>query len=209
MKIKNRNYKLFTKPKKVAFLGPDGAGKSTILENTITESAGGFGKIKYIHLKFSIARDLRQKPQIKVVKPHSNPPYGYTKSCIKYCYLIAQYLLGLIYLNLRYCKKDLIVFDRYYYDVLVDPKRFRLQEIKFLAILLKIIIPQPNVVLLITCLDPDLIYNRKQDLTLSEINRQLISYAKFKGSSILNIINQDKSVDQITKEVQEKLIDHL
>ena len=194
IRLKNRFLKFFTKPKKIAFLGPDGAGKSTAIDSFLSDVSSGFGHVKYIHLKVELDFARRQEQRAKKInlKPHAKKPYSYSKSSVKYLYLLLQYLLGTTYLNVRYSSKDLMVFDRYYHDILVDPLRFRLQKIKFFESLIKTLLPTPDIIVIISA-NESIIFKRKQDLTLDEIKRQLSEYAKIATPNVLRLNNEDIS----------------
>ena len=63
------------------------------------------------------------------------------------------------------------IFDRYIYDFIVDPKRSRINLPTWLRKLYVKFTPQPKIVFYLHA-DPDVIFKRKQELTLEEIKRQ-------------------------------------
>ena len=207
-RLKWKIQKLFSKPKKIVFLGPDGAGKSTLISSFISDVSGGYGNVKYIHLKLPFPTVKNKEKKQIIAKPHSNNPYGYVKSSIKYIYLLIQYVYGLIFINIRYSSKDLIIFDRYYYDIFVDPRRFRLRRIKLLEILIKNILPSPDLVLVVTA-SAETMFKRKQDLTIEEIRRQLSEYQKVKGHYVHRLINEKETLNKFCDKSKNLILNNL
>lgn len=68
-------------------------------------------------------------------------------------------------------KGDIILYERYYYDILFHPRRYRAREIKFVAKLLTKMIPRPDLIVYLHG-EPSIIQSRKPELSLDEISRQ-------------------------------------
>lgn len=166
----------------VAFIGTDGSGKSTIIESIrpALESAL-HSKIKYEHMRPnilpSIARLLGGKPHepgTLVTDPHGSTPSGFWGSLLRLCYYSLDYILGYwlkIYPD-KVKKPCIYIFDRYFYDFVIDPVRSRISLPKKLLEWFQVIIPEPDLIL---CLgsDPEVIYDRKPELSLKEVTRQV------------------------------------
>ena len=73
------------------------------------------------------------------------------------------------------------MFDRYYYDYLIDPKRGKIKLPRWLLKLGQFFIPEPDMIL---CLgtNAESIHRRKPELTLIEVERQVV---ELKNSVIL------------------------
>lgn len=188
----------------VAFLGSDGSGKSTIIE-LLKSSNLPFRKFQYFHLK-----PIKPKQTNSIVSdPHKQPIYSPLKSYFKLLYLIVQYNLGWLknILPLK-IKSTLIVFDRYYDDLLVDPKRFRYGGGILIAKWVNKLIPKPDIVFVLTA-SPEIIYRRKQEVKIDELIRQIKAYNSLANKKDYHIIDVNRSPIKITYEVIRAMIDKM
>lgn len=174
----------------IAFLGTDGSGKSTIVENIRPTLNNAFHKaVYYEHMRpkkfLSIARLLGKKERFSgpVTNPHGSEPSGLVGSFVRWFYYMLDYTLG-YYLKI-YPKKAIRccvwIFDRYYYDYLIDPKRGRIDLPQWILKLGQFIIPEPDLIL---CLGThaEIIHNRKPELPLKEVERQVAELKRFCNS---------------------------
>lgn len=193
----------------VALLGPDGSGKSTIANLVKERVSGSFhgGEILYWRphllpqmgkLKFwNPAHEIKVNPQ-----PHAHPKQIFLKSLIRFFYYLADHLIG--YLVKTYwakVKKKIIIFDRYYYDYLVDLHRYRFNIPNSLPKLFLPIIPAPDLTIYLDA-EPEELIRRKQEISLSELKRQVDEFRK-----VLSIIPNsikvatNRPVEEIVKEI--------
>ena len=170
----------------VAVTGTDGSGKSTIIHGIepIMEAAL-HKKLKYEHLRPnllpSIAR-LFGRPGTTgpVTDPHAGRPCGFLSSLARLLYYSLDYTFGYwfkVYPALVK-KQNLYVFDRYYCDYLIDPRRSRIRLPRWLIKTVGVFIPQPDLIL---CLgtDPKVIHARKPELPPEEVERQVADLRQF------------------------------
>lgn len=188
----------------MAFLGSDGSGKSTIIE-IIKSSNLPFRRFEYFHLK-PIKSKQSSDP---VSNPHEKPVYSSSKSYLKLLYLVVQYNLGWIknIIALK-IKSTLVVFDRYYDDLLVDPKRFRYGGKISIAKWVKSFFPQPDIVFVLTT-SPKIIYKRKQEVEMNELTRQIEEYNSLSNSKNYYLIDVDNAPKEIASEVIKVLANRL
>lgn len=179
--IRKRTIRLFKPPGfAVAVMGTDGSGKSTIIQEIepIMEAALHKKPI-YEHLRPNWLPSIaslfgRRRPAGPVTDPHASKPSGLIGSFLRLVYYSLDYIFGYwfkIYPALIR-RQILYVFDRYYYDYLIDPRRSRICLPRFIIIFVKYLIPSPD---LIICLgaDPIVIHNRKPEISLAEVYRQV------------------------------------
>ena len=181
---------------KIAILGPDGAGKSTIIKHI----QPNFQIVEYFHLK-PIRPSVSQENLRTVEDPHKEPPYSFSKSTIKLFYLMFQYNLGWLK-NIKSHKKpdSLIVFDRYFDDLLVDSRRYRYGGSIKMANVIRKLIPRPDVYFILTA-DPEIIYSRKQEVSFEELQRQISSYRALADGKRYFNIDVNRTPEQITEEI--------
>lgn len=175
----------------VAFLGPDGSGKTTII-NKLTQ-ADFFRYTPYFHLKPLIA-----KGNTTVVEnPHGQNEYSKIVSIVKLVYFVFQYNFGWIKNILKYrIKSSLVIFDRYYFDLLADPKRYRYSGSKKAIKFFGKFIPKPDLIFVLIA-DAEVIYNRKQEVERNELKEQLESYKSLHSLKNTHLIYVDKTVEDI------------
>ena len=210
----NRMILFYRKYKRVfAVLAPDGAGKTTFLDSLLEKlnyyyvNELGDGKFHIYHFRPSILPNLGEVGEKAGVmeqdkdftNPHRNKPANPISSFFRITYYTLDYVIGWQKCIRNDARRDLYsVFDRYSYDLIVDPQRTRLKLPRFIRRFFVWLTPRPGVVFILTA-DADVIYQRKQELTKEEIKRQLIEYDKLsKKSKRFKVINAEQSPDEMS-----------
>jgi thymidylate kinase len=185
----------------ICFLGPDGSGKSTVIELLKKESS--FEEIHYFHLK----PIYKKKSSDKIVEnPHRHKTYSPIKSYIKLIFLFFQYNIGWLknILPLKN-KSSLVIFDRYYDDILVDYKRYRYGGCSFAVNFIRFFIPKPDIYFILTA-DANIINNRKQEVSLEELKRQIKAYRNLADNSKYINIDANKDPSEIISKITNIII---
>jgi len=189
--FKNKVGRFFYNPGyTVAFLGTDGSGKSTVINRVRPLLNEAFHKkVYYEHMRPnqfpSIARLIGKNEKLSgpITNPHDSLPSGLIGSFLRWSYYMLDYTIG-YYLKI-YPKKAIRscvwIFDRYYYDYLIDPKRARINLPQWILKIGQFIIPEPDIIL---CLgtDAETIHNRKPELPYKEVERQVAELKSFCSS---------------------------
>ncbi|WP_298782531.1 hypothetical protein [uncultured Polaribacter sp.] len=207
IKDKIRIVKRILKPTgiSIAFLGSDGSGKTTIIDR-VTAAVLPFRKTQYFHLK-----PIYTKSENSGVTsdPHKFKPYGALKSYVKLLYFFVQYNFGWLknILPLK-ISSTLIIFDRYFDDLIVDNKRYRYGGGVTIASFFRRFIKKPSLYFVLTA-EPEIIFKRKQEVTFEELKRQINGYRALTKNKNYVHINVDNSPDKIVKEVVNTLMNKM
>ncbi|MDR2410415.1 MAG: hypothetical protein LBE13_20210 [Bacteroidales bacterium] len=206
-RIKNRLSR-FVKPTGliIVFMGPDGCGKTTIINGIKPDISEIFRKTKQYHL---FPKDGKANTE-PVTNPHSQKPRGYIGSFVKLCYLLYLYMTGYwCKIFLQKIKSTFVIFDRYFHDLIVDPKRYRHKSGTGLLKFIAIFIPKPDIWILLDA-SAEIIQQRKSEVSFEETTRQVIAYRQlFSNLKNSYIINANRSVNEIIYEVEDIIIRYL
>lgn len=173
--------------KTIAVLGVDGSGKSTLIcemEN-IFRSEGYEVELKHLRphvlpplAKFRLTGNRGRRVTDACELPHSLPTSSYPVSIIRLIYLSLDYLV--CYFPYFGNAKKVRIYDRYFYDLYIDSKRFRIGlPLRFIFHFIRIF-KKPDLIIILTG-EPHDIHNRKPELSISEIREQ-----QYRLSVILN-----------------------
>jgi thymidylate kinase len=160
----------------VVVLGPDGAGKSTLIDSLEADLSGAFRRTARFHRMPGLFR--KKGDGGPVTNPHAKPSRSFLASLLKLVYYFFDYTLG-YWLKVRpsLVKSTLVLFDRYYDDLLVDPRRYRYGGPMWLARWLSRLIPRPDLWLILDVPEDELL-RRKQEVPFEELHRQREAYRR-------------------------------
>lgn len=196
--ILNKNSKFINigwSAKFIAVLGADGTGKTTFIEG-LTEAIGFSSTSEdsnshIYHHRPGLLPNLGavgertgvMKEDRDFTNPHRAQPAGFLSSLIRMTYYWFDYAIGTPLILRKDVKFDrFTIFDRYIYDFLIDPSRSKINlPFRIRKIFTRLVIQPRLVFILIT--DAEVIYSRKQELTIPEINRQLTAFKKLSRSN--------------------------
>ncbi len=186
----------------IAFLGPDGSGKTTII-NGLLNSNLPFRRTDYFHLKPIYPKN---KSEVVTSNPHQYEPYNVFKSIAKLIYFVWQYNIGWIknIIPLK-IKSSLVIFDRYYDDLIADNKRYRYGGGNYMAIFFRVFIKKPKLYFILVT-DPDIIYKRKQEVLFSELQNQVEKYRELADGKRYFEIDVNNEPNLIVKRVNSILM---
>lgn len=190
----------------IVFLGPDGAGKTAIGERLELDLAPAFRGVKRFHLRPKLFVKTNSQ-EIAVTNPHAKPVRSVFSSIVKLFYFFSDYLLGFMVkiLPLK-IKSHLIIFDRYYHDLLVDPKRYRYGAPLWLSKLVSWFIPKPDLFVVLDA-PAEVIQARKQEVTLAETQRQRNAYLKFANDhSNCIVLDTSVGIEETVKQGNERIL---
>jgi thymidylate kinase len=185
---------------KVVLLGADGAGKSSVIDGLIRRlnAAGIPGRTRHLKPKLMMPQ-LRDNPDSMVVDPHGKPPRGAFLSLVK----IGVWVLEEWYATLFQEEKNtLVICDRYFHDLLIDPRRYRYGGPMWMARLTAALMPQPRLWVLLDA-PPEVLRQRKQEVSPEETARQREAYLAFvRRRRRYAIVDAAQPLEQVVAEVQ-------
>ena len=182
----------------IGFLGPDGSGKSTVIDKLVNNNLP-FRRTDYFHLK--PIKQVQSSTTSITTDPHKYKPYSKPKSYVKLLLFIYQYNIGWIknIVPIK-VKSSLIIFDRYFDDLLIDSVRYRYGGSISFAKFVRRIIPKPDLYFILTA-DPEVIFKRKQEVSFEELTRQAEAYNALSDNVRYFQIDVNRNPEEITEEV--------
>ena len=159
----------------IGFTGPDGSGKTTVIDTILERIAPVFKTAhKYYHFRPTLFGNLGEVAHSAGIKkevdrnysdPHRGGKTGKLSSFVRLCYYSLDYIIG-YFIKVKSVTRitRVVVFDRYYTDIICDSRRSRIYlSPKFLYWWGKLFIPTLNYNILLTA-SSETILARKREL---------------------------------------------
>lgn len=203
-------YKYVCQPfsRTVAFLGPDGAGKSTVLQK-VKDLDILFAKTTgFTHLKPQYLLRKRNQNRGVVTEPHAEEPRNTWTASLKMVVYVQEYWIE-HFVN-PHRPSHIKIYDRYMHDTIVDPRRYRLPEGGFAQRMLSKLAPQP-VVFIVLDADPEIIQARKAEVPLEATRKQCQSYLDFarRNPSQCAVVDANQSADDVVDDIVRVMVQRL
>lgn len=202
----------------ISLTGPDGVGKTTILQ--MVENI--YGKLwrsqalKVYHFRPEvlprIAVLLHRAGAVKTVDenytdPHRGKSSGVLGSLLRLFYHIFDYQFGYFkVIRPRKFRREITIFDRYYYDIVTDPERCNICLPYKLIFALGYLVPCPDYPIMVTA-DEDTILRRKGELTKEEIRKmqQVITWIAGRDKRFI-LIQNNMTAQDATKAILKEIL---
>ena len=155
----------------ITITGPDGAGKSSVAD-ALADVLSARGEVQRFHHRL---RGLPSSEESRraTTTPQDNTPYGRITSTGKLLYLFADDLVGWMTKARPVLRRGgSVIVERGWWDLLVDPKRYRLRDAPRLTRLLGRALPGRRVTVILDA-PASVMRARKAELPTPEIARQL------------------------------------
>jgi thymidylate kinase len=188
------------KPLKIVLLGPDGAGKSSVIAGLVRRLTGDGRAARVRHLKPTLVMpQLRDNPNSIVTDPHGKPPRSAFMSLAKIVIWLGEEWYAQLF---REPKQTLLICDRYYHDLLVDPVRFRFGAPLWTARLVGALMPRPALWILLDA-PPEVLQSRKQEVAVEETARQCLAYRAFIRTRPQHVIvDASRPLDEVISQAE-------
>lgn len=204
----------------ISVAGPDGVGKTTFLELLQEELVECLVKekddVRIVHFRPNIIPNIKKLLNGKLydeskedfTNPHREKPVNGLNALLRITYYWIDYVLGYWFKTRPQCAKGRIyIYDRYFYDFIIDPFRSKINLPKWVRVMYWKAIPKPDLIFFLEC-EAKVIYKRKQELTLEEIKRQLQEYKELAdNSSRFIILNATKYPQEICQEAIKYIVE--
>ncbi|MFR9566536.1 MAG: hypothetical protein SNH13_04685 [Rikenellaceae bacterium] len=184
----------------ISFTGADGVGKTTVIDTLRQQIAGVYGEAtEYFHFRPLLIPNIGDVAESAGVmrgvdrdyaSPHRSKRKGVVSSLLRLCYYTLDYVVG-YWVEVKPHRKltKVIIFDRYFSDVVVDSRRSSIYlNTKFLYLWSRLFIPRFRYNFLITA-TPTTIRQRKQELEseqIESINAKMDYLATKKGYYLIH-----------------------
>ena len=145
-----------------------------------------------------------------MTEPHNQVPRAAVSSVLKLGYYFTIYLIGYwLIVRPKLVRSTLVVFDRYYHDLLVDPQRYRYGGPMWLARLVGRLVPKPNLWIVLDA-PAEVLQSRKQEVTFEETCRQRKAYLDL-ARQVPNaaIIDAAKPLDDVVIATSRAILDYM
>ena len=154
----------------LSVVGPDGVGKSTLIDGLLAKRLSTYPMMRIRNVGMLPRRTV---PGTPVTEPHKDPVYSTILSLAKLGYVFIDYLGGW-FLRLRpfIRKGGWVVLERGWWDMAVDPARYRLKVPVRLMFVLGKLLPKPDILFILEA-PASTVRERKQELSLEELDRQM------------------------------------
>jgi thymidylate kinase len=192
----------------IAIMGPDGAGKSTLIDGLNRNLGGAFRHTDSFHLRPAVLRARADGPP--VTDPHGMPPRSVPASIAKVVFYVAEYILGYaIRLRPALGHTTLIFADRYFDDLMIDPRRYRYGGPAGLLRLMRRVVPQPDLWLFLD-VPEDRMLERKREVSAAELRRQRTEYRNIAAElPHAFVVDGSADADTVVAQAADACIDHL
>jgi thymidylate kinase len=184
------------------FLGPDGAGKSSVIGGLMSHLSVPGMAVKMRHLKPRYVARVRGQQDVIVIDPHGKAPRSAFTSLVKIFVWIFEEWGAALFEE----RKTLLICDRYYHDLLVDPVRYRFGAPMWAARLVGRVMPQPALWILLSA-PTEVLQSRKQEVAPEETARQREAYLAFIATRHNSaIVDASQPIERVIADAEQAIL---
>lgn len=187
----------------IACLGPDGAGKSEVIEALTAHPLAPFDRGRSMHLRPYVMPPRRKRDDHMQMRK----PRGRLGTIAKLMMFAADYWIG-YWTRIRpsLVRSTLLVSDSYFDDVLVDPRRYRMHRPLAFARLLAPWIPRPALWLVFDV--PAHVLRERRGLNdEGELDRQRREYRRvLRGRRNVVVLDASEPIAQVIADAERAIV---
>ena len=194
----------------VVLLGPDGAGKSTVADRIAAKGLRAFRALWRFHWRPGVLPKLRRAPVggAAGAPPPARSAYRGATSLARFTYYWIDFVVGYgLRLLPRRARTTLVIGERYFADVVVNPARYGFDVPAALAQLASRFVARPDLTVLLHG-EPLAIHRRKPELPVEAIEAQLRAYRSELGRwGKVAEIATDTDADAVSDDVAARILE--
>lgn len=193
----------------VVMLGPDGVGKSTVVEVLQRDLEPAFCGISYGTFAPGLL-PYKPNPLDGGGQPHGKPPRSLPVSIVKALWWIIYYSLG-YHFTIRpvLARGGLALNHRYCVDAIVDSRRYRYKGPQWLLTLAWRLARKPDLVFLLDA-PPEVVQARKKEVAFEETVRQREAYRRIvEPMPNGHVIDATQPIADVVADVERVILDFL
>jgi thymidylate kinase len=196
----------------VAFIGPDGCGKTTVVSRVVEKLRPTFNPANGLqtHWKPDIFMRKRRQRRGIVTNPHGEAPRPCYLSLLFLAWHCFEFLVGALVQKypVRF-RNGMVTIDRFYYDFFADQRRYRLNVPQLAIRVGCALLPKPDLVFLLDA-PPEALRGRKQEVPAEETVRQCAAYRKV-VARLPNgvVIDATQPVEKEAVDIQKAVLEYL
>jgi hypothetical protein len=197
----------------VVVAGPDGTGKSTLAGALPERCPAMFRRAARIHWR----PGLLPRPGAVVGRepgdpstPHARPPYGRVPSLALLGYYWLDFLVGgWARVTPTRLRSGLVVMERGWWDLAVDPRRYRLRVSPWLVRRLGALLPRPDLTLVLET-SAERLRHRKAELPTAELQRQSAAWREVLPARLRSRrLDAARPAEQVVADAAEEVLELL
>lgn len=197
--------------------GPDGSGKTTVIKLVLAQLRQIYGvdAVEYHHFRPTILPRIAEvakaakavgKVDVDYARPHRSAPSGFFGSLARLTWYGLDYFGGYFrMIRPALVDRKVVLFDRYYYDMICDPGRSR---VRLPALILRAVgrlLPLPAFAFFIR-VNPEVAHARKQELTEEQIRALNLRYDDLARRGWLIAVDNDVAPEQAAAAIVDHVI---
>jgi hypothetical protein len=160
----------------VLVVGPDGTGKSSLADALPELCVGPFRRWEHLHWRPGLlprAGALLGAAPADPADPHAQPLHGPAASLASLGYHWLDFFLGgWLRITPLKIRSGLIVLERGWWDIAIDPRRYRIAAPRALVSALGWLLPHPDLVIILEA-PPEVLMARKSEIEPEQLVRQM------------------------------------
>lgn len=187
----------------IACIGPDGSGRTYVVEQLGAQPLGPFAHAHIMDLRPHLMRPVP-------VDPESRVPRGRLGTMAKLMMFVADYWLGYWWqIRPKLVASTMVVSNRYFDDILVDPGYYRIDRSRRLARWLLPWIPRPELWLVFD-VPSEVLQTRTREVAAEEAARLRSEYRKvLRRREDVVVLDAEQPIDEVSAEAERAIVAQL
>jgi thymidylate kinase len=194
----------------VVLLGPDGAGKSSVISALpgrlapVLPSHVCWGFVPGLKSLFARSNEAKQTDTPHLLKPRSAPV-----AALRVCYWFVFNIVSRFMLRSAVAHSRLVMYDRHFIDLLVDQRRYRYAGPHWIIRMLCRLAPTPDLVILLDA-PAGILQSRKQEVPFEVTVEQCAAYRKLiRKMARGKIVDAGQPFETVVNDVASMVLDLL